>query len=67
MLELVYAQGFKEQSAVNDISWAHNNGRSYNMLGVATDYSLKIYEVAIKEPKEVYLGEKIGNKKVRGV
>lgn len=37
---------------MNDISWAHNNGRSYNMLAVATDNSLKIYEINFKDSRE---------------
>ena len=37
----------KENRTVNDISWALINGRSYNLLGVASDNSVRIFEVEV--------------------
>jgi hypothetical protein len=43
-LQKILAPAFKEiKSAVNDISWAYVNGRSYHLLAIATDTCTKLF------------------------
>ena len=39
----------KETQAINDVSWASVQGRSYHLLAVATDAFSKVYEINFKE------------------
>lgn len=48
-LEKVNAPAFKDiKSAVNDISWAFVNGRSYHLLAIATDSFTRVFEINLK-------------------
>lgn len=48
-LERISVPGIKEKEAINDISWALMNGRSYHLLAIAADTFIKVFEINIKE------------------
>lgn len=48
-LERIIVPKIKESKAINDISWALMNGRSYYLLAIASESFLKIYELSIKD------------------
>lgn len=49
MLEKIQCPALKGiNSAVNDISWAFVNGRSYHLLAIATDTFTKVFEINLK-------------------
>lgn len=53
-LEKINAPAFKDmKAAVNDISWAFVNGRSYHLLGIATDACSKVFEINLKSVEDL--------------
>lgn len=53
MLEKISAPAFKDiKSAVNDISWAFVNGRSYHLLAIATDSYTRVFEVNLRNVED---------------
>ena len=38
-----------ETRTINDISWALINGRSYNLLAIASDVGVKIFEIILSD------------------
>jgi inhibitor of KinA sporulation pathway (predicted exonuclease) len=52
-LQKINAPAFKDiKSAVNDISWAFVNGKSYHLLAIATDACTKLFEINLKSLDE---------------
>ena len=53
-LQKINAPAFKDtKTAVNDISWAFVNGRSYHLLAIATDSYTKVFEVNVKAVEDL--------------
>jgi|JI9StandDraft_2_1071091.scaffolds.fasta_scaffold123627_2 hypothetical protein len=48
-LEKISVPAIKEREAINDISWALTNGRSYHLLAIASETFVKILEINIRE------------------
>ncbi len=54
VLDKINAPAFKDfKTAVNDISWAFVNGRSYHLLAIASDTQTKVYEINLKQVEEL--------------
>lgn len=51
-LEKLSVPKLREARTINDISWALMNGRSYYILGVASDAFIKVFELGIRESQK---------------